>query len=146
MKKPIAIKNILDPAGDSKAHLAELHSGLRTRLAHFRKHRSQEDQATLAADFSRVLDAWGITEMELPDTLWTLRMRTWIFLVPILYFAVAVCLIQDVASFLALLLVGIPCLLGLVTTVWRLSILRNRRFLPLSRWLLSLVRFEGKRP
>ena len=35
-----------------------------------------------------------------------------------------------------------PCLLGMVTTLWRISILRHRRFTPLCRWLL---RFR-KRP
>jgi len=144
--KAASIRNVLDVAGNSKAHLAELKAGFRQRLAHFRRHRSQEDQDALTKDFSRVLDAWGITETELPDTMRALRLRCWIFLVPILYFALAACLIRDVPSFLAVLFVGIPCLLGLITTAWRLSILRHRRFLPLSRWLLSFAKPGGKRP
>ena len=143
--KAASVRNVLDAAGNSKAHLAELQAGFRQRLAHFRRHRSQEDQAALE-DFSRVLDAWGIGETELPGTMRALRLRCWIFLVPILYFALAACLIRDVASFLAVLFVGIPCLLGLITTIWRLFILRHRRFLPLSRWLLSLARPRETRP
>ena len=45
-------------------------------------------------------------------------------------------------SFLSLACVAPPCLLGMVTTLWRISILRHRRFTPLCRWLL---RFR-KRP
>ena len=144
--KAASIRNVLDVAGNSKAHLAELKAGFRQRLAHFRRHRSQEDQAGLMEDFSRVLDAWGIGATDLPDTIWTLRMRCWIFFVPILYFGLAACLLQDISSFLALLFVGIPCVLGIITTAWRLSILRHRRFLPLSRWLLSFAKPGGKRP
>ncbi len=144
--KAASIRNVLDAAENSKAHLAELQAGFRQRLAHFRRHRSQEDQAELMENFNRVLEAWGIGEAELRETIWTLRMRCWIFFVPILYFALAACLIRDVASFMAVLFVGIPCLLGLLTTLWRLSILRHRRFLPLSRWLLSFARPGGKRP
>ena len=142
--KAASVKNVLDAAGSSKAHLAELQAGLRQRLAYFRRHRSQEDQAAVE-DFSRVLDAWGIGETELPDTIWTLRMRCWIFFVPILYFGLAACLLQDISSFLALLFVGTPCVIGIITTAWRLSILQSRHFLPLSRWLLSFARPGRKR-
>ncbi|MBQ3060214.1 MAG: hypothetical protein IJD16_07895 [Desulfovibrio sp.] len=144
--KADSIRNVVNAAGRSKAHLAELQAGFRHRLALFRRNRSQEDQAALTDDFSRVLEAWGIDDGEMLETIWTLRMRCWIFLVPILYFGLAACLIQDIASLLALLFVGTPCLLGIITTAWRLSVLNNRRFLPLSRWLLSFARRSRKRP
>src|SRR5699024_10900805 len=40
-------------------------------------------------------------------------------------------------SFLSLACIAPPCLLGMVTTLWRISILRHRRFTPLCRWLLQ---------
>ena len=142
MKKPASIKGILDTASQSGEHLAELRKAFRFRLDAFRHHRSASEQQELTEDFSRVLMAWGIADAEIPGVIRLLRLRLLIFAVPLLACVLAAAWQQSLAASLVLCLVTPPCLLGLVTTAWRISILQNRRFLPLCRWLLC----SRKRP
>ena len=117
MKTPVFIQTILDAASLSGRHVAGLRGDFRSRLAAFRLHRSADEQQKLAEDFRHVLAAWGIADADIPGVISALRL-------------------------LSLACVAPPCLLGMVTTLWRISILRHRRFTPLCRWLL---RFR-KRP
>ena len=147
MKKPASIKGILDTASQSGEHLAELRKDFRFRLDAFRHHRSTSDQQELTEDFSRVLAAWGIADADsIPGVIRLLRLRLLIFAAPPLACVLAAALRQSPAAMLILALVAPPCLLGLVTTLWRISILQNRRFLPLSRWLRHVAGFPRKRP
>lgn len=92
----------------------------------------------LTEDFSRVLMAWGIDDAAaIPGVVRMLRLRFVVFVVPVLVCLIAALLLQSIPSVLALAFVALPCLVGIVTTAWRISILENRRFLSLSRWLLS---------
>lgn len=142
MKKPASVKGILDTASQSGEHLAELRNDFRSRLGDFHRHRSASAQQELTEDFRRVLAAWGIADADIPGVLAALRLRLVIFAVPVLACLFVTAWQQSPVAFLALACVTPPCLLGLVTTVWRISILQSRRFLPLSHWLL---RFR-KRP
>jgi len=36
---------------------------------------------------------------------------------------------------MALALIHPPCLLGILSALWRISVLKNRRFIPFSRWM-----------
>lgn len=147
MKKPASIKGILDTASQSGEHLAELRGDLRARLGSFRHHRSASEQQELTEDFSRVLTAWGIAGVDsIPGVIRLLRLRLLIFAAPVLTCAIATAFRQSPAALLTLALVAPPCLLGLLSTAWRLSILKNRRFLPLSRWLRHVAGFPRKRP
>lgn len=142
MKTPASFSSVLAVAGESRQHLAELRSGIRSRLAAFRRNRAASEQAALEEDFTLVLAAWGMADADIPGVVSALRLRLLIFAAPLLACAIAASFRQNPAVLLTSALVAPPCLLGMVTTLWRISILRHRRFTPLCRWLL---RFR-KRP
>ena len=139
MRTPASLSSILAAAGESRQHLAELRAGVRSLLAAFQQHRGASEQTALEEDFKLVLAAWGMTEADIPGVISALRLRLLVFAVPML-----ACLITAAwsesrpLSFLSLACIAPPCLLGMVTTLWRISILRNRRFAPLCRWLPRL--------
>ena len=89
-----------------------------------------------------VLAAWGIADADIPGVISALRLRLPVFAVPVLACLITAAWSHSPVSFLSLACIAPPCLLGMVTTLWRISILRHRRFTPLCRWLL---RFR-KRP
>ena len=137
MKKPASIQTILDTASSSGRHVAGLRGDFRSRLNAFRRHRSAEEQQELTEDFRHVLAAWGIADADIPGVITALRLRLVVFLAPMAACLIAMAWSQSPAAWLALACIAPPCLLGMVTTLWRISILRHRRFLPLRRWLLS---------
>lgn len=119
-------------------HVSGLRTDLRSRLDHFRRHRSAAEQQELTEDFSRLLVAWDIdTAADLSHVIRALRLRFAVFAVPVVICVAGALLQQDIISCLALAFVSLPCLFGIITTAWRISILKTRHFLPLSRWLLS---------
>lgn len=142
MKTPVSLSSVLALAGESRQHLTELRSGFRSRLAAFRRNRAASEQAALEEDFSLVLAAWGIADADIPGVITALYLRLPVFAVPMLACLITAAWSHSPVSFLSLACVTPPCLLGMVTTLWRISILRHRRFTPLCRWLL---RFR-KRP
>ena len=142
MKTPVSIQGILDAANSSGRHVAGLRGDFRSRLNAFRRHRSAEEQQELTEDFRHVLAAWGIADADIPGVISALRLRLPVFAVPMLACLITAAWSHSPLSFLSLACVAPPCLLGMVTTLWRISILRNHRFNPLCRWLL---RFR-KRP
>ena len=142
MKTPASLSNILAVAGESRQHLTELRSGFRFRLAAFRRNRAASEQAALEGDFHFVLAAWGMADADIPGVISALRLRLLVFLAPALACLLVAAWSHSPLSFLSLACIAPPCLFGMVTTLWRISILRNRRFTPLCRWLL---RFR-KRP
>ena len=137
MKTPAFLQTILDAASSSGRHVAGLRDDFRSRLNAFRRHRSAEEQQELTEDFRHVLAAWGIADADIPGVITALRLRLVIFLAPMAACLIATAWSQRPAAWLALACVAPPCLLGMVTTLWRISILRHRRFLPLCRWLLG---------
>ena len=142
MKTPVSIQGILDAANSSGRHVAGLRGDFRSRLNAFRRHRSAEEQQELTEDFRHVLAAWGIADADIPGVISALRLRLPVFAVPMLACLITAAWSHSPLSFLSWACVAPPCLLGMVTTLWRISILRNHRFTPLCRWLL---RFR-KRP
>ena len=141
------IKNTLGSRfSPTNEHLSDLRAALRTRLESFRCDRSTSEQQELTDDFSRVLTAWGIADAEsIPGVIRLLHLRFLVFAVPVLVCVLAAAWRQSLAASLVLCLVAPPCLLGLVTTAWRIDILKNRRFLTLSRWLWNVAGFPRKR-
>ena len=142
MKTPASLSSVLAVAGESRQHLAELRSGVRSRLAAFRRNRAASEQAALEEDFTLVLAAWGMADADIPGVVSALRLRLLVFLVPALACLLAAAWSHSPLSFLSLACITPPCLLVMVTTLWRISLLRHRRFTPLCHWLL---RFR-KRP
>ena len=72
----------------------------------------------------------------LPGVISALRLRLPVFAVPMLACLTTAAWSHSPLTFLSLACIAPPCLLGMVTTLWRISILRHRRFTPLCRWLL----------
>ena len=142
MKTPASLQTILDTASLSGRHVAGLRGDFHSRMVAFRRNRAASEQAALEEDFKLVLAAWGITEADIPGVISALRLRLLVFLAPALACFAAAAWSHSPLSFLSLACIAPPCLLGMVTTLWRISILRHRRFTPLCRWLL---RFR-KRP
>lgn len=138
MKKrvPFLLKTRLSQTGE---HLSGLRAELRSRLESLRRHRTASDSESLENDFDKVLAAWGVTEQaDIPDVIRALRLRYAVFLAPVLVCLTAALALRDFASCLALVLVSLPCLLGIITTAWRVWVLEKRRFLPLPRWLFAV--------
>ena len=142
MKTPAFLQTILDTARLSGRHVTGLRGDFRSRLDAFRRHLSAEEQRELTVNFHHVLIAWGIADADIPGVITALRLRLLVFAVPMLTCLITAAWSHSLTSFLALACIAPPCLLGIVTTLWRISVLRNRRFTPLCRWLL---RFR-KRP
>ena len=137
MKTPAFLQTILDAASSSGRLVAGLRGDFRSRLNAFRRHRSAEEQQELTENFRHVLAAWGIADADIPGVITTLRLRLLVFAVPMLACLITAAWSHSPVSFLSLACIAPPCLLGMVTTLWRISILRHRRFLPLCRWLLG---------
>ena len=134
----------------TSTHLAALRGDLQSRLRHFKAERTPEEQKALEEDFAQVLDAWGIGEQDIPAVLRELRLRVWVFALPVAVCLLTALCIPMVTLWLAVLMITPPCLFGIVTTWWRMAVLTRRRFQPFSTWLgcwlCSLVSFTQKRP
>lgn len=138
--------NLASCVSPTGKHLSELRAMLHIRLWSFRHHRSASEQQELTEDFSRVLAAWGIADADaLPGVIRLLRLRLLIFAAPVLVCMIAAAWQQRLAAVLPLIFVTPPCVLGLVTTAWRISTLKNRRFLPLFCWVSQSAGFPRKR-
>ena len=136
MKTPASLQTILDTARLSGRHVTGLRGDFHSRLAVFRRHRAAEEQAALEEDFNLVLAAWGMAETDIPGVISALRLRLLVFLAPALACLITAAWSHSLISLLSLACITPPCLLGVVTTLWRISILQNRHFTPLCRWLL----------
>ena len=137
MKTPVSLSSLLAVAGESRQHLAELRSGFRSRLAAFRRNRTASEQAALEEDFTLVLASWGIADADIPGVISALRLRLPVFAVPMLACLITAAWSQSPVAYISLACIVPPCLLGMVTTLWRISVLHHRRFTPLCRWLLQ---------
>ena len=114
--------------------LSALHSDCRSRLSAFSLNRSDEDSLALQRNFAWVLDRWGISEEQIPHCIRLFQLRILIFaLFPASLWAASWPL--QPMSMLALALTHPPCLLGILSALWRISVLKNRRFIPFSRWM-----------
>ena len=125
----------LTPTGE---HITALKGDLRSRLQWFRANRNSVYQQRLRMDFAQVLSAWGITSQgEIQEAIRALQWRILIFALPVILGSLAAAIAQSLLACFTLLLVGVPCLLGIITSYWRMCVLKNRRFLPFWSWLLS---------
>lgn len=143
MKIPSILQKILD----TTRYVVGLRGDLLSRLDTFRLHRSAKEQQGLAENFHHVLVAWGIADdADIPGVIRVLRLRVPLFIAPVVLCALAAIWQRTMLSVIALGLISLPCLLGILTTLWRISLLRNRRFLPFGRWLLQGVGVVSHRP
>ena len=122
----------------TKEHWSGLRADVAARLRHFRSCRDSVQHTAMEQDFSLLLDAWGIAhEADIPGILLELRLRCLLLALPVLAALVAALLMPGLYSRITIVLVATPCLFGLLTTGWRMSILRHRAFMPLHRWLIA---------
>lgn len=136
MKKPRSITSILHGAKESQGHVQALKHDFQARLDTFKKERSSEDQQALEEDFNNVLEKWGIVSTEnIGEVIFCLRLRLWILaLVPGCYGVMAL-FMRTFNSLLVFTLLAIPCSFGVLTTAWRIWVLKNTRFVAFTRWL-----------
>ncbi len=73
-----------------------------------------------------------------------LRLRLPIFALPLLGCSAALMVSHSTIVWLAVVLIVVPCCLGLCTTYWRLSVLSRRRFQSFTSWLCSVVGLAQK--
>lgn len=138
MKKPKSLASILDAVKESRSRFANVKNSLSSRLAFFKGDREREKQASLESDFGNVLSAWGIMGLEnVPGVIFCLRLRLLILAaLPLLYALVAIFGFTG-KSLLVFGLVAIPSLFGIITTAWRIWVLKHSRFMPFGRWLMA---------
>ena len=136
MKTPASQQTILDTARLSGRQVTGLRGDFRSRMAAFRRNRAASEQTALEGDFTLVLAAWGMADADIPGVISALRLRLLVFLAPALACFATAAWSHSPLAFLSLACIAPPCLLGIITTLWRISILRHRRFTPLCRWLL----------
>jgi len=130
--------NIATRLSPTRAHWSGLRTDFTDRLRHFRRDRDADQQKALEQDFRLLLDAWGIeSELEIPGILLELRVRCLLLVVPLCLLLAYALFAQGGYVYLTLLLIAPPCLFGLLTTRWRMSILKNRAYTPLHRWLTA---------
>jgi hypothetical protein len=122
----------------TRAHWSGLRGEFAARLRHFRRSREVGEQKALEHDFTLLLLAWGIeSENAIPGILKDLRLRCLFLCLPVVLALMTALLTPGLYSGLTLILVAPPCLFGFLTTRWRISILQNRAFMPLHRWLTA---------
>lgn len=147
MKKYLSTTAFVTALCESRLQCSLLRNRLCARVAFFRSHRSSQEQHAVAQDFSLLLAAWGIADdADIPGVIRVLRLRVPLFIAPVILCALAAIWQRTMLSVIALCLISLPCLLGILTTLWRISLLRNRRFLPFGRWLLQGVGVVFHRP
>jgi hypothetical protein len=130
--------NIASRLSPTWTHWSSLKADVAFRLQHFRQGRDSVPQKALERDFALLLEAWGIEdEMDIPGILLDLRLRCLLLAVPLPVAFASALLMPGLYSLLTLILVAPPCLFGLLVTRWRMSILKNRAFRPLHRWLIA---------
>ena len=124
----------------TRIHWSGLRADFTARLRHFRRDRDTDMQKAMERDFTLVLEAWGIEhESSIPGILLELHVRSLLLALPVLAAFAAALLMPGLYSCLTLILIAPPCLFGLLTTRWRMSILQHKAFSPLHRWLTAWI-------
>ena len=133
-----AVENAVSP---SRENISGIRADMDARLRGLRADRDTTLQAALEEDFARVCTAWGIPPDGLANAIRLLRLRMVVFCVPIILAAKLVYQSDEggAISLAASALLLICACVGLLTTCWRLTVLRFRHFVPFRRWLLSAL-------
>jgi hypothetical protein len=130
--------NIAARLSPTRAHWSGLRADFTERLRLFRLDRDTDLPKLMEQDFMLVLEAWGIArEEDIPFVLRDLRLRRLLLVLPLAVVSVFALLAPGIHFYLTLLLIASPCLFGLLTTRWRMSVLQNRAYTPLLRWLTA---------
>ena len=130
----------------TRMHWMGLKKDVLARLRRFRHGRDAGLQKAVADDFLLVLAAWGIgDEGNIPGVVRDLRLRCLVLAFPVLAALLVTLLMPGLYGLLTLALIAPPCLFGLLITVWRISILKNKTFTPLHRWLTACFVTKNQR-
>ncbi len=140
------IKNtFVTPVVQSKTRLHSLQNLMSLRVSAFRQGRSTQDRESMTHNFTHVLHAWGIAHDAIPTAIAQLRLRCYIFFIPIVVTTVIALCIQSSLAYISLICVALPCILGCISTVWRIYILQKRQFIPFLQWVLLCVPFVSQK-
>lgn len=127
----------------SRKHIGHLLDDIRGRCNSFSKNRSREGQEKLQ-DFPTLLVMWGMEEKDIKPVIKELKLRCIILLLlPIISIIIAIWQFTLV-TFIAAILILIPCLFALISTAWRISILQKRCFVSFAWWLLGFLNIIQK--
>ena len=136
MFKPKSITSIINDEKKKKSHFRILKDNFRSRLAAFRADRDNSSQQELESDFSNVLEKWGIASTEnLGEVIFCLRLRMFVLAILPVFYGIIALFLRTFNSLIVFALLAIPCLFGVLATLWRVWVLRKSRFVGFWRWL-----------
>lgn len=111
--------------------------GIRGRgIAEAILHWPEVDSKTQAKmrDFKKVLFYWGIRENEVDDVIRMCKRQIWLTYLPILLLSFVLLGQGRTFPFFVLL---VPGGIGIFNRLWRISILRQRQYIPFLRWFIG---------
>ncbi len=95
-------------------------------------------QSILADNFPLLLESWGIEERQITQVYKDLKGRLFLYL---FVFLIATLLALQNKIFMACLLY-ICSFVGFTTSIWRMNILKNKRFISYSNYLYLFIRID----
>ncbi len=128
-RKKENIKKMIQPTFN---HWSALKSDFKSRVKKFSYNRTKSESDLAQDNFQLVLNAWGMRSSDIDHVLISLRLRYLLFLLPII---IGIILIFLKYHFSAVFLT-ITGIVGILTTAWRISILKNQQFVPFLKWIL----------
>jgi len=129
---------------DARSHLQGAKANFRSRLDNLRRDRDVPQEA-LAEDFQRVLIAWGMQEGDIPHVINTMYLRVAVMLVPGVLGCIVLWQGYGVIAMLSAVPLFLVSVMGVLTTLWRISILRHRQFYPFNSTLTRFMAAFAKR-
>lgn len=132
-------KRIVDLTQPTFDHWDDLSADFKSRKVNFFRNRAVS-QDLLEENFPLLLNAWGMSQADIPTVIRALKIRVAILVLPL--FLAAVLAIQ---GFLILsLAVSTAALFAISTTLWRISVLKSRQFRPYHKALVGIFKKSVK--
>lgn len=100
-------------------------------LARRYKNIQEQSRREPPRDFDELLNLWNLTKNEVPIIRRQLRWRCAIFILIMVVFGG---LLLGQGYIIAPLFIVIPSLVGIMTTIWRMYILANQRYISFRQW------------
>lgn len=119
---------------DSFENIGELKEKVKYRYSNFLQGR-KENQSIFEDNFPLVLQKWGIEEHELEQVKKDLKMRCLVLLLPL--FIGIVLFIQ--ASYFLAVIVSLSALVAILSSLWRLKVLKTENFQPFHHYLFGFI-------
>ncbi len=127
-RKKAKISRMTQPTLD---HWASLKTDFHNRLDNLSRNRTKSASVFAENNFQVLLNAWGMRYSDIPHVLKSLYIRLYLFIF-LLIFSVFPAVQGYYIPATCFLVVGVT---GILTTAWRISILKSERFIPFVKWL-----------